>query len=56
MKVGLFLLIIAVSVSTISCRVGRGCPMSGKSVGAEKVLSGDAKTMKALKRAPKFKS
>ena len=33
-----------------------GCPTNGKNVGAEKVLSGDPETMKALKKAKKFKS
>ena len=33
-----------------------GCPSNGKNVGAEKVLSGDAKTMKDLKKARKFRS
>lgn len=33
-----------------------GCPSNGKNVGAEKVLSGDPETMKALKKAKKFRS
>ena len=33
-----------------------GCPSNGKNVGAEKVLSGDAKTAKELKKAKKFRS
>ena len=33
-----------------------GCPSNGKNVGAEKVLSGDPDTMKAMKKAKKFKS
>jgi hypothetical protein len=33
-----------------------GCPSNGKNVGAEKVLSGDPETEKALKKAKKFKS
>jgi hypothetical protein len=56
MKVVLFLLTVLVSVNMVSCRVSKGCPVSGRSIGAEKVLAGDAKTMKALKRAPKFRS
>lgn len=39
-----------------SCKTGYGCSGNGKNVGAERVLTGDAKTMKALKRAGKFKS
>ena len=33
-----------------------GCPGNGRNVGAEKVLSGDPETMKALKKARKFRS
>jgi hypothetical protein len=32
-----------------------GCKTNGKNIGAERVLSGDKQTMKALKRANKFK-
>jgi hypothetical protein len=46
-----------------SCRVWNnmfpqkyGCPTNGKNVGAEQLLSGDAKTMKAVKKAKKFKA
>ncbi|MBL7732509.1 MAG: hypothetical protein JNM88_15140 [Chitinophagaceae bacterium] len=33
-----------------------GCPPNGKNVGAEKILSGDPKAMKDVKKAKKFKS
>lgn len=33
-----------------------GCPSNGKNVGAEKILSGDPKAMKDMKKAKKFKS
>jgi len=33
-----------------------GCPSNGKNVGAEKILSGDPKAMKDVKRAKKFRS
>jgi hypothetical protein len=33
-----------------------GCPTNGKNIGAERVLSGDKATMKALRRAKKFKA
>lgn len=33
-----------------------GCPSNGKNVGAEKVLSGDPKAAKDMKKAKKFKS
>jgi len=32
-----------------------GCPSNGKNVGAEKILSGDPKAMKDVKKAKKFK-
>ena len=56
MKRVLFFFVVGLSITMLSCKSRYGCPSSGKNVGAEKVLSGDAKTMKALKRAPKFKS
>jgi hypothetical protein len=56
MKVLLVFLIGIMSISVSSCRAGKGCPTNGKNVGAEKVLSGDAKTMKAIKRAKKFRA
>jgi uncharacterized protein YceK len=33
-----------------------GCPTDGKSVGAEKILSGDKKSAKAVRKAKKFNS
>ncbi len=33
-----------------------GCKTNGKNVGAEKLLSGDAATDKAVKKAKKFKA
>jgi hypothetical protein len=33
-----------------------GCPTNGKNIGAERVLSGDKETMKALRKAKKFKA
>lgn len=33
-----------------------GCPSNGKNVGAEKILSGDPKAAKDMKKAKKFKS
>ncbi|MEO6812413.1 MAG: hypothetical protein ABI172_00670 [Ginsengibacter sp.] len=32
-----------------------GCPTNGKNIGAERILSGDAKAIKAAKKAGKFK-
>jgi len=33
-----------------------GCPTNGKNVGAEKILSGDKKAIKAASKAKKFNS
>lgn len=33
-----------------------GCPSNGKNVGAEKIISGDPKAMKDVKKAKKFKT
>ncbi len=44
---------------TTSCNLfkkGQGCPTNGKNIGAEKLLSGDAKAEKAARKAKKFKS
>jgi hypothetical protein len=41
--------------SATSCKAGKGCPSSGRNVGAEKILSGDPKAMKDVKRAGKFR-
>ncbi len=38
-----------------SCTVGKGCPSNGKNIGAERLLSGDPKAVKAAKHAGKFK-
>ncbi len=51
------LVIVAIiCVAYASCTVGKGCPTNGRNVGAERILSGDAKTMKAIKKARKFKA
>jgi hypothetical protein len=39
----------------VSCSAGKGCPSNGKNLGAEKLISGDKKTMKLAKKAGKFK-
>ena len=61
LKIFLASLVIVVLLS--SCSVWNnmfkpkyGCGTNGKNVGAEKILSGDADTMKAVKKAKKFKS
>ncbi len=39
-----------------SCAAGRGCPSNGRNVGAEKILSGDPKAIKDMKKARKFRA
>jgi hypothetical protein len=44
---------------TTSCNLfkkGSGCPTNGKNIGAEKLLSGDAASEKAARKAKKFRS
>lgn len=50
----IYLLVIGVMGS--SCASNRGCPANGKSIGAERLLSPDAKTQKLVKKAGKFKA
>ncbi len=44
------------SCSILKGRQKYGCPTNGKNVGAEKILSGDRATMKAVRKAGKFKN
>ena len=46
--------IIAVMLS--ACAVKRGCPATASAIGAERVLSGDPKAAKAIKKGKKFKA
>jgi len=55
MKIIIVIFLIAYFAGSMSCSVGKGCPTNGKNVGAERILSGDANTMKAVKKAKKFK-
>jgi uncharacterized protein YceK len=53
-----FLLAIVCICFLSGCAVFKrktGCPTDGKSVGAEKILSGDKKSVKAARKAKKFK-
>jgi hypothetical protein len=46
-------------ITSTSCNLfkkGQGCPTNGKNIGAERLLSGDAKAEKAARKAKKFKS
>ena len=53
----LSIVVVAVCcLAAVSCRAKRGCPVNGRSVGAERLLSGDRETMKAVKKARKFKA
>jgi hypothetical protein len=56
-KVFLFFVMIAFlcSCGVFGGSSKTGCPTNGRNVGAEKLLSGDAKTTKEVKKAPKFK-
>jgi hypothetical protein len=58
-------LVLALSLTMLfsSCRLWNsifkpkyGCPSNGKNVGAEKIISGDPKAMKDVKKAKKFRS
>lgn len=54
-------LIVAVVIAgcaagLVSCAARKGCPTNGANVGAEKLLSGDPKAIKAAKKAKKFKA
>ena len=49
-------IIVAIAwVAAVSCRAGRGCPTNGKNIGAERILSGDPKALKAANKAGKFR-
>jgi hypothetical protein len=56
MKIILFIILACMSLTIMSCSVGRGCPSNGRNVGAERILSGDTKAIKDLKKARKFKA
>ncbi len=38
-----------------SCAVKKGCPTNGANIGAERILSGDPKAIKAVNKGKKFK-
>ena len=48
--------VIGFAGAMVSCSAGKGCPTNGKNIGAEKLLSGDPKAMKAAKKAKKFRA
>ena len=54
-----YCLLFALAIVTVfsSCGLFRssyGCPTNGKNIGAERLLSGDAKAIKAAKKAGPF--
>ncbi len=38
-----------------ACKVKKGCPSNGANVGAERLLSGDPKALKDIKKGKKWK-
>lgn len=50
------IILAAMCMSITGCKVVNGCPSNGRNVGAERVLTADKKTLKAIKRAGKFRS
>lgn len=55
-KVFLAMVVTGLALGLVSCAAGKGCPTNGKNVGAEKLLSGDPKSIKAAKKAKKFRA
>jgi len=51
-KVTLF---FCITTLCASCAVKKGCPGNGANIGAERILSGDPKALKAIKHGKKFK-
>ena len=55
-------LLLLMGASFLLCSCGflgiggqrNGCPTNGKNIGAEKILAGDAKAIKAARKAGKF--
>lgn len=56
MKIVLSVILASLCLTFTSCSVGRGCPSNGRNVGAERILSGDPKAIKDLKKARKFRA
>lgn len=55
MKKMIVIIVAVVWVVSVSCRAGKGCPTNGRNIGAERILSGDPKALKAANRAGKFR-
>jgi hypothetical protein len=55
----LIITILSFGMIITSCNLFKpkyGCPSNGKNIGAERLLSGDAASEKAARKAKKFKS
>jgi hypothetical protein len=48
-------LFLALVILFSGCAVKKGCPATSSNIGAERILSGDPKAVKAIKRGKKFK-
>ena len=55
-RILLAVVVIGFTGAMVSCSAGKGCPTNGKNIGAEKLVSGDPKAMKAAKKAKKFRA
>lgn len=51
----MIVVVMCMAVTVFSCKAKYGCPSNGRNAGAEKLLSGDKKSMKEIKKAGKFK-
>jgi hypothetical protein len=49
------ILFFCIACVCASCTVKKGCPTNGANIGAERLLSGDPKAVKAIKHGKKFK-
>lgn len=52
---GKAILFLIFTVLFSACAVKRGCPATASAIGAERILSGDPKALKAIKHGKKFK-
>jgi hypothetical protein len=55
MKKMITIIVSFLCICGVSCRAGKGCPTNGKNIGAERILSGDPKALKAANKAGKFR-
>lgn len=49
------ILFFFIACACASCAVKKGCPSNGANIGAERILSGDPKAIKAINKGKKFK-